>query len=150
MQPLFFALVMLSPMFGTLSSSEDDQKAAAAELKKLTGTWQLVNGELAGNKFPEEAAKSTKLVIADSTYVVTVGEGKDEGTVRVMPAESPKAMDISGTNGPNKGRTFLAIYELDGDNLKVCYDLAGKKRPTEFKTQAGGKLFLAIYKRQKP
>jgi hypothetical protein len=32
----------------------------------------------------------------------------------------------------------------------VCYDLAGKNRPTEFQTKAGTQLFLATYKRQKP
>ena len=35
-------------------------------------------------------------------------------------------MDITGTNGPNKGKTFLVIYELKGDELRVCYDLSGE------------------------
>src|SRR5437764_433176 len=97
----------------------------------------MVGGELAGRKFPEETAKTTKLVMSGGEYVVTVGGQKDQGTVRVVPGENPKAMDITGTEGPNKGRTFLAIYELDGDNLRICYDLAGKKRPTEFQSRAG-------------
>ena len=58
-------------------------------------------------------------------------------------------MDITGTEGPNKGKTFQAIYELDGDTLKVCYDLSGKGRPTEFKTAEGTQLFLVIYTREK-
>jgi hypothetical protein len=45
---------------------------------------------------------------------------------------------------------ILAIYEIDGDTLKVCYDLGGKNRPTEFKTKEGTALFLATYKREKP
>ena len=58
-------------------------------------------------------------------------------------------MDITGTDGPNKGETILAIYERDGDALRVCYDLSGKSRPTEFKTKAGTQLFLVTYKREK-
>ena len=58
-------------------------------------------------------------------------------------------MDIISTEGPNKGKTFLAIYELDGDTLKVCYDLTGKSRPTEFKTQKGVLHFLVTYQRAK-
>jgi uncharacterized protein (TIGR03067 family) len=59
-------------------------------------------------------------------------------------------MDITGTDGPNKGKTILAIYERDGDTLRVCYDLSGKSRPTEFKTETGTQLFLVTYKREKP
>ena len=55
-------------------------------------------------------------------------------------------MDIFGADGPNKGKTILAIYELNGDTLRVCYDLTGKVRPTEFKTKKGELLFLAIYR----
>src|SRR4051794_40819519 len=36
-------------------------------------------------------------------------------------------MDITGTSGPNKGKTILAIYEQKGDTLRICYDLSGKK-----------------------
>jgi len=58
-------------------------------------------------------------------------------------------MDITGTEGPNKGKTILAIYERDGDTLRVCYDLSGKSRPSEFKTTEGTRLFLVEYKLQK-
>ena len=44
---------------------------------------------------------------------------------------------------------LLAIYELNGDTLRVCYDLTGKARPSEFKTRKGELLFLATYKRTK-
>jgi hypothetical protein len=54
--------------------------------------------------------------------------------------EKLKSMDVIGVKGPNAGMTFPAIYELAADTLRVCYDLSGKKRPTEFKTSAGTKL----------
>jgi hypothetical protein len=44
----------------------------------------------------------------------------------------------------------LAIYELDGDQLKICYDLTGKSRPKEFSTKDAKQLFLVNYKRAKP
>ena len=78
------------------------------------------------------------------------GETRDRGSVKLDPAATPKAMDITGTDGPNKGKTLLAIYELDGDRLKICYDLSGKNRPTAFQTTNGSLLFLVTYQRQKP
>jgi uncharacterized protein (TIGR03067 family) len=114
------------------------------------GTWLPSTAELAGKMFPDEVRKTMKLVIKDDKYTVTVGETVDKGTVKLKPAAKPKEMDITGTDGPNKGKTFLAIYELDGDTLRVCYDLSGKSRPTEFKTKEGTQLFLVTYKREKP
>jgi len=56
-------------------------------------------------------------------------------------------MTITDTAGPNQGKTFPAIYELKGDTLRICYDLSGAKRPTEFKTVAGTQLYLVTYTR---
>jgi uncharacterized protein (TIGR03067 family) len=115
----------------------------------LEGTWLPSSAELAGQPFPDEARKTIKLVVKGDRYTVTVGEAVDKGTVKLMPSATPRAMDITGMEGPNKGRTILAIYERKGDTLRVCYDLSGKKRPTAFKTEAGTQLFLVEYKRQK-
>jgi uncharacterized protein (TIGR03067 family) len=58
-------------------------------------------------------------------------------------------MTITGTGGPNVGKTFPAIYEIKGDTLRICYDLSGAQRPTEFKSVAGTKLYLVTYTRKK-
>jgi uncharacterized protein (TIGR03067 family) len=122
---------------------------AKDEAKKMEGTWLPSSAELAGEKFPDEVRKTIKLVLADDKYTVTVGKNPDKGTVKLDPSKKPKEMDITGTEGPNKGKTFLAIYELKDDTLRVCYDLSGKSRPTEFKTTAGTRLYLVEYKLKK-
>ena len=116
----------------------------------LDGTWLPTAAELGGKMFPDEVRKSIRLVIAGDKYKVTIGDKVDEGTVKRDPEAEPKQLDITGTDGPNKGRTILAIYELTGDTLRVCYDLGGKNRPTEFKTTEGSPLFLVTYQREKP
>ena len=100
--------------------------------------------------FPDEVRKTIKLVVKDDKYTATVGSQVDQGTIKLNPATKPKEMDITGTEGPNKGKTILAIYQRDGDTLRVCYDLSGKNRPKEFKTKEGTQLFLVTYKREKP
>lgn len=116
----------------------------------LEGVWLPSTAELAGRKFPDEVRKTIKLVVKNNKYTVTVGKTVDQGTVKLNPTAKPKELDITGTDGPNKGKTILAIYALDGDTLRVCYDLSGKRRPTEFKTNEGTQLFLVTYKREKP
>lgn len=58
-------------------------------------------------------------------------------------------MTVTGTEGPNQGKKFPCIYELQGDTLRICYDLSGAKRPTEFKSVAGTKLYLVTYARKR-
>jgi uncharacterized protein (TIGR03067 family) len=117
--------------------------------KTMDGTWLPVAAELAGQKFPDAVLKSMKLIMSDGSYTVHVGDTIDKGTAQVDAAATPKSIDIAGTEGPNKGKTILAIYELSGDTLRVCYDLTGKQRPTEFKTAKDTQQFLVTYKRDK-
>jgi len=137
---LFLALAYSCPARG------DDTKVDA---KSMDGIWRPAAAELGGEKFPDEVRKSIKLVIDDGMYTVTVGKEPDRGTVKLNPATKPKEMDIIGTEGPNNGKTILAIYELTGDTLRICYDLSGKSRPSEFKTAKDTKRFLVTYKREK-
>ncbi len=142
---------MLSKLLAALVLVSLSSAVWGDDVKKntLDGVWMATSAELAGKPFPDEVRKSIKLVIKGNKYTVTVGEQSDEGTVKRMPSAKLKAMDITGAKGPNKSKTILAIYEHKGDTLRICYDLSGKKRPTEFKTQAGTPLFLVEYKRQK-
>ena len=120
-------------------------QSTEGDRKTIEGTWIPVAFEVGGAKLPEEAFKDAKLVMSDGHYAYQ----NDYGTYKLIPGEKPKAIDVSGTEGPNQGKTFPAIYELTGDTLRICYDLAGKTRPTEFATRAGTRQFLASYKRAK-
>ncbi|QEH35094.1 hypothetical protein OJF2_36390 [Aquisphaera giovannonii] len=119
------------------------------DAKAMEGTWGFVSGEVGGVKLPDEVLKTMSLVLEDGKYTTKSPGPDDKGTVKIDPGKEPKAMDITGVEGPNKGRTFPAIYVLDGDTLKICYDLSGKARPTEFKSPPGTKHFLAVYRRKK-
>ncbi|MGE3805096.1 MAG: TIGR03067 domain-containing protein [Gemmataceae bacterium] len=136
----FALLLSLAPA----ARSDEDKDS-----KSLQGTWLAQTAELGGKPFPDEIRKTIKLTLEDGKYTVSVAKNLDKGTVKLDPVAKPKAMDITGTEGPNRGRKYLAIYELDGDTLKICYDLSGKARPNEFKSTAGSQLFLVTYQREK-
>ena len=71
------------------------------------------------------------------------------GTQKLDPSKSPKTIDVTVTEGLNKGAVMLGIYEINGDTLKVCFDPEGKKRPTEFKSASGSADFVNVHKRVK-
>lgn len=135
-----FTLVLCFSLTGSGDTKDGDT---------LQGAWLPVMAELAGKMFPDEVRQTIKLVIKDDKYTVTLGKAVDRGTIKLQPAAKPKAMDIIGAEGPNKDKTILAIYEAKDDTLRICYDLSGKNRPTEFKTKEGTPLFLVTYKREK-
>jgi len=132
-----FVMVVL---FVTLAAEMTDAKA-------IQGDWKPVKAELAGQPMAEEVLKTISLKIDEGTYEVHVGNSPDKGTVTVDSSTKPKSMTIIGTEGPNKGKTFPCIYELKGATLRICYDLSGAKRPSEFKTMAGTRLYLVTYVR---
>jgi uncharacterized protein (TIGR03067 family) len=115
----------------------------------IQGAWKPIAVELAGQPWSEETLRTLRLIVKNETYTVKVGEVSDSGTLKLDSSKSPRTMDIVGTQGPNKGMTFPAIYELKDETLRICYDLSGKERPTEFKTAKDTQLFLVTYVRDK-
>ena len=65
------------------------------------------------------------------------------------PKQSPKQLDFTP---PKAGKPVLGIYEVKGDELKVCMRHADSKggRPTAFATKEGSGLVLIVFKREKP
>jgi uncharacterized protein (TIGR03067 family) len=93
--------------------------------ERVDGTWLGSKAELDGKPFPEELTRTIQITVAKGKYKVAVSGTFEEGTFKLNPSTTPKSLDLIGTNGPNEGKLLLAIYELDGDTLKVCYDFTG-------------------------
>jgi uncharacterized protein (TIGR03067 family) len=139
---LISVCVLLASGFVAVTAAEpDDDKA-------MQGTWTPVMAELAGQATPEAALKLIVLKIVAGKYEVSVGGKLDRGTCALDTTVKPKGMTLMGTEGPNQGKTFRCIYELEGDTLRVCYDLSGQKAPTDFKTAPGTPLYLVTYTRK--
>jgi uncharacterized protein (TIGR03067 family) len=135
-------LVATASLTALAAEESDDQKA-------LQGVWIPVKGELGGQPMPDAILKKISLTLTKNEYEALVAGKSDKGTWTIDPDAKPKGMEVVGVKGPNEGKTFPAIYELKGDTLRICYDLSGAKRPTEFKTAAGTKLYLVTYNRKK-
>jgi uncharacterized protein (TIGR03067 family) len=144
---MLFYLAITLGLAGMMVDAPTTQPASK-DLERMQGTWVIESAVLGGKPFSEEVRKITKMVIKDSTYTVTVGQSPDAGTIALDPTQSPAMLDVIGTEGPNKGKIIPCIYEFDGDNLRICYDLRCKARPTEFKSTEGTLHFLVTYKRQ--
>lgn len=137
---LLFLIAMAIAMTASAGTEGDDAK-------KIQGTWTIASAELGGRPLPSDVASSITLKLDAGKYEVKA-ENLDKGTYTINPAAKPKALDISGTEGPSAGKHLLCIYELHGDVLKICYELGEGPRPAEFKSPAGTEIFLVTYKRK--
>jgi uncharacterized protein (TIGR03067 family) len=125
-----------------------DSPAATGDLKALNGLWVPTTAVMGGKPYSDDACKAIHAVFHNGKYAVKVGDQTDKGTFTVDESKDPKTLTIVGTSGPNKDKTIPAIYELDKDTLKVCYDLSGKAAPAKFESAKDSKLFLVTYQRQ--
>ena len=128
----------------------DDKADLEKEVRKFQGTWTFESSEAGGKELPAGELKGLILTFEGDKHTVKKGDDVLQvGTQKLDPSKSPKTIDVTMTEGPNKGAVMLGIYEIDGDTLKVCFDLEGKKRPTEFKSAPGSENFVNVHKRVK-
>jgi len=132
---------------GTLA---DDKADLEKEVRKFQGAWTFESSETGGKELPASELAGLILTFEGDKHTVKKGnEMVQVGTQKLDPSKSPKAIDVTLTEGVNKGAVMLGIYEINGDTLKVCFDAAGKKRPTEFKSAPGSETFVNVHKRVK-
>ena len=72
------------------------------------------------------------MCLDNGKHEVFVGDKPDRGIYTVDATSTPKGMTITGTEGPNHGKTNPAIYELTGDGRILTLFLnfrLGRKDP---------------------
>jgi uncharacterized protein (TIGR03067 family) len=137
--------IALAVITALLVTPPDDAKE---DLKKLEGVWKLVSGEKDGKIIDDATLRTARLVIKGDTHTVKVGEDSFIGTHKVNPDQKPKAIDAMDTEGTYKGKTSLGIYEIKGDEFKVCFAPPGKERPKEFTSKSGTGNMVHVWKRE--
>jgi uncharacterized protein (TIGR03067 family) len=134
-----------------LSVAADDAKKDPLdeEYAKFEGTWQIVSLEVDAMRIPAETIKESRLIIKGKEFTMKEKIATYKGAFTIDPGKKPKTIDLKFTEGPEKGNTSLGIYELDGDDFKLCLTITAKDRPTEFASKAKSGLGLEVLKREK-
>jgi uncharacterized protein (TIGR03067 family) len=112
--------VVLVPACGGRGQDEQSRKDHAA----LQGEWEIVSAESNGEAPPPGLLDGAKFAFAGAKLTLL---GK-EGTFELDASKNPRQIDFIRGN-----RRQIGIYELDGDNLKLCVGPADD-RPKKFMT----------------
>lgn len=122
--------------------------AVEGDLKLAQGVWAFESWDTAGDPTPAALLKPLTLTFDGNRFVIrNGGDIYEAGSVALDASTTPKTMDATFTEGPNRGTVMSGIYKLDGDTFTICMAGPGKGRPAVFKTAAGSTLFLIVTKR---
>jgi uncharacterized protein (TIGR03067 family) len=123
---------------------------AASDLARFQGDWRLISAERDGKKMAEEEAQKFKLTITSNRFVLRKSEAiVSEGTFTLDATRKPKEIDETITTGPNKGKVYAAIYEIDDERHRICFAAPGKDRPMTFSSEPGSGHLLQLWRRSK-
>lgn len=113
-------------------------------MKLVIGIWMALTAEMSGKDITAAFANE-RMEITDGGYKIwSVDIVTDAGQLKFN--ESASELDIVGTEGPNKGKTFKCIYKMEGDNMVICYSRGD--RPDKFETNAENNWVLIKWTRK--
>jgi uncharacterized protein (TIGR03067 family) len=142
----FFAIAAAGMLLMAADKTDDANKK---DLERIQGTWNVENGKFDGeemtvDKLPVQTIainsdKGTVKISSDSTHqcVIKLDAGKKPPVIRLIDVDDKNLV---------RGE---AIYELDGNTLKLALYIAKKDVPTELTSKPGSGTFLLILKREK-
>ena len=122
---------------GTSASAKPDSE-------QVQGRWQPVEVIDNGDKMPADALAAIKLNIERNQFSLQHSEGEYKGKFDLQSSANPKHMDVTLDDGTE----VAAIYDVSGQQLKVCYGQPGSSRPEAFKSTPGSERVLVVYERR--
>ena len=131
-----------------------EAQGADGELRKLQGTWVVMDLEYEGKKEPEDIVKALQVVIKDDMFTLNWMGLPNQTRFKVNPAPTPRVIDLIDPKDETR-ITEWGIYQWQGDDqLMLCVRAwrqapAFKERPKDFESKKpGSALTLMVLKRK--
>jgi uncharacterized protein (TIGR03067 family) len=142
-----FAFLAITLLLGADGPKKDNP---GEDVKSFQGTWTLISIENNGEIVPPETLEGRKLIVkADDAVMMQGDDVYSRSKQKLDAAKSPKQIDVTQTEGQEKGKVTKGIYMLDVDNLTICYVYPGDGRPTDFKAGKNSGNILLKFRREK-
>ncbi len=128
------------------------------DLAGLQGNWKplAIQHEGKSQAPVEEMAKLTAVFDGSEYHLYYADKSKSPPTVLKLavmtvaldPNTSPKGVTFEFAGGNLKGQKRHGIYEVAGNELKLCYGPVERPRPTQFAAPAGSGHFFEVWAKQ--
>jgi uncharacterized protein (TIGR03067 family) len=143
-----FTFAMFLTALASIGAHDDAKdKAIKKDRKQIEGTWRVVALVVDGNPANEEDAKKLTVVNGSDGAWSLRSEDQEisKGSSSFDPTKKLKTIDFTPTEGADKDKQFLGIYELGEKTRKLCFAPSGKERPTEFSSTPGSEHILVTF-----
>ena len=117
----------------------------ADDSRAWQGTWKMVSCTHNG----EPQSGDVQWIVKNDRYTIRLS-GKTGTDPHVMTLDAKqKHIDVFHHDTPKGtwGGSFKGIYEIQGNTLKVCYDLKGQRYPKSFEAGRGSSQVLYTFQR---
>ena len=142
-------LVSTAALILVFSTAQLRGQEAKTDLDRFQGDWEVTAMESNGKLLPLGKLKGTITFKGDLMTVDGPGFKPSEHQIKLDPSKKPKLLDATPTLEGN-GKHSLGIYQIQGDELKLCLPIGPRKeRPSEFKSADGSNLVVMTLKRSK-
>jgi RNA polymerase sigma factor (sigma-70 family) len=139
-KPAAGPLDRLRRVAGTVTEAGAKHDAAKTDLDRLQGVWSVVSLGCGGK--PSKPAKAVFMVDGQRAC----WQARDceiQGGLYLQSTSKPKTYDLAMST-----RTIEGIYSLEGDTLRLCYDMGTEsQRPGGFLTERRSQQVLVVLKR---
>ena len=148
--------------FGAAASADPPAAAPpAGDMDKLQGYWKPLQCDFEGKpQMPTDVMKQVTVVFDKTEYHLYFKDTKLDkdgkpvvfrlalANIALDDKTAPKSITFEFADGPLKGKKSHGIYELAGNQLKVCYGPVDRPKPTRFESPASSGYFLETWARQ--
>ncbi len=107
------------------------------QLRALEGTWAFETLEVEGQTMPASILASSRILMDGDRFRTESPEANYEGIFNINVEAEPHEIDIEFVEGPEAGNWNYGIFQLEGDELRICLDMSGKSRPKAFAAPKG-------------
>jgi uncharacterized protein (TIGR03067 family) len=135
--------------------------APASDLDRVQGYWKPLQCDYEGKaQMPADLMKQVTVVFDKAGYYLYFKDSKVDAAgkpivfrlalanIALNETTTPKTITFEFAEGPLKGKKSHGIYEVAGNQLKVCYGPVDKPKPAKFDSPAGSGYFNETWVRQ--
>jgi len=133
-----------------LARAEDTARGenGRSDEQLMQGSWKVVKRVKNGQT--EDAAEHPTTLKFSGKNITEIRDGKPgkEGAFTLDATKTPKRITLKGTKGDDAEKVFEAIYEIDGNTMKLAYSV-GEHANTPPKDFSGAECGLLVLERER-